>query len=675
LPVILIASVSSAGAFVLLAVGFAIWWKKYRVARMDSAYGVQPVDAVSKFSTVVERIVSGAGDTRRLSLVVDASFVAGSKEAEPFMIIEPDRFSQIQDISSGIRTCFWNDLRVILRPISKSCIAYPVKRATELARIAHPNCTRVLGICKDLDFVVEEGHPNEINLLECIHSNRVLVRTRKHSFLVQICSGLQFMHSLHPPVVHGCIRSSSVILSHDLRAAKISVACAMKPEVAEQDIRYAAPELLSGSETASLQSDVYSLGIVLYELLTGDVAWEGLAASEISARVQSGKRPLMTSRVPPAFKPIIAQCWASEPVKRLTASSAWLQFYMLHSKESRENDPLRLFPTSFRTATLTVLDCLRPALPASTLEAVALDMPMIDEFFVTCQAQLHGLSEIEAKCLMVFMHDACSSSALAFHTDDLLSKQRGQLRLMYVAACRGNDDELVAKFEHFSFHLLSALQKLPALALGSRANLYAAFHTRLPDMHESYSTTGAVVCWHFPAPVQQQRDAALAELNPNAGGTIVELCGFSNATDVAPLCMPKEFVRQRYAKRFIVAFYRFKCRRMSSTKYLSSLRHWRAFLLSTRRGHPSGGSGGSLIADFNSCFKVEASLTWQQAMGAGISLPSNVDLLILSALPNPLPPSAMLASANGAAPPPALRSSHAHAQDAFQRKSKNQSAV
>jgi hypothetical protein len=139
--------------------------------------------------------------------------------------------------------------------------------------------------------------------------------------------------------------------------------------------------------------------------------------------------------------------------------------------------------------------------------------------------------------------------------------------------------------------------------------------------------------------------------------------------------MPKEFVRQRYAKRFIVAFYRFKCKRMSSTKYLSSLRHWRAFLLSTRRGHPSGGSGGSLIADFNSCFKVEASLTWQQAMGAGISLPSNVDLLILSALPNPLPPSAMLASANGAAAPPALRSPHAHAQDAFQRKSKNQSAV
>ena len=100
-----------------------------------------------------------------------------------------------------------------------------------------------------------------------------------------------------------------------------------------------------------------------------------------------------------------------------------------------------------------------------------------------------------------------------------------------------------------------------------------------------------------------------------------------------------------------------------------------AALVSTKVHQTGGGSGGSLIADFNSCFKVEASLTWQQAMGAGISLPSNVDLLILSALPNPLPPSAMLASANGAAAPPALRSPHAHAQDAFQRKSKNQSAV
>jgi hypothetical protein len=546
-----------------------------------------------------------------------------------------------------------------------------LKRATELSEIVHPNCTHVVGIYRDLCTVVEEGHPNETDLLSCLRSKCMLSKTNRNSLLVQICSGLQYLHSRNPPVVHSCIKASSIILSSDLHAAKVSVACAMCPESTEDDIRYAAPELLTGTAAASLQSDVYSLGIVLFELLTGECAWDGLAPSEIRALVQQGRRPLLPWQIPPAFKALLAQCWAHDPHKRVTASSAWLQFYMLHSKESHENDPLRLFPPSFRTSAQTVVECLRGALSARILQSVILDMPIIDEFYATPQAmgqaRLHGLSEIEAKCIMAYSHDACASGELLFHKESMLAKQQGQLRLSYGRACRKSDDEAVAKFQHFSFHLLSAMQKLPDLALGSRAILYAAFDERLQDLHESYSTQGAVVCWHFLVAVHHQRDTAFAELSTSAGGTIFEICGLTDAVDIAPLSLPRYFVRQRYAKRCIVAFYRYKCKNLSRSKYVHTLRQWRTFLMRAGRGESS--KTCELLADHNSCFRVENALTWSCAVERGLDLPRNVDLVVLTALPNPLSPSAMLSSANGVAPHLAPKKSKS--ADSFDGKLKN----
>ena len=172
---------------------------------------------------------------------------------------------------------------------------------------------------------------------------------------------------------------------------------------------------------------------------------------------------------------------------------------------------------------------------------------------------------------------------------------------------------------------------------------YAVFGRRLDELHDAYKTEG-VVCWHFTTTVHRLLDAAYADLNPLLGGTVFEICGFADAIDITALMPPKAFVRMRYAKRCIVAFVRYKWRRMPRKQYVVALRQWTAFLRSNSR---TDVGSSKLVAMHNSSFKVEVALPCEQARARGISVPDRVDLVILRALPNPLPPSEMLAEARG----------------------------
>merc|ERR1712176_1167375 len=77
-----------------------------------------------------------------------------------------------------------------------------------------------------------------------------------------------------------------------------------------------APEVLR-SEPANEKSDIYSYGIILYELLTGKVPWEGLNAMQVVGAVAfQDKRLAVPEGVNPQVAELMKQCWASAPGDR-----------------------------------------------------------------------------------------------------------------------------------------------------------------------------------------------------------------------------------------------------------------------------------------------------------------------------------------------------------------------
>ena len=115
----------------------------------------------------------------------------------------------------------------------------------------------------------------------------------------EICEGLQFMHDQEVPIIHRDIKPQNILLSYDEDpiCAKISdfgVSALIDNNFRVVDsagtLSYMSPECLNG--IADKSNDLFSAGIIFYEMLTGHQPWEYnfeniLTRSEAESALQS----------------------------------------------------------------------------------------------------------------------------------------------------------------------------------------------------------------------------------------------------------------------------------------------------------------------------------------------------------------------------------------------------
>lgn len=85
-------------------------------------------------------------------------------------------------------------------------------------------------------------------------------------------------------------------------------------------LAYMAPEQLGG-EPGSPQSDIWSLGIMLYEILTGRRPFTGRTSFELAAAIASSEPPDLPATVPPAVAAIVYRCLDKKPLRRYARAS------------------------------------------------------------------------------------------------------------------------------------------------------------------------------------------------------------------------------------------------------------------------------------------------------------------------------------------------------------------
>jgi hypothetical protein len=93
----------------------------------------------------------------------------------------------------------------------------------------------------------------------------------------------------------------------------------LNPNVQQGIDRYMSPELLERKEFDT-KTDVYSFGLMLWELATGEVAWKQYENNEewLNLLITQDIRPPITNKIPDSLKDLIVQCWDKEPSKRPT---------------------------------------------------------------------------------------------------------------------------------------------------------------------------------------------------------------------------------------------------------------------------------------------------------------------------------------------------------------------
>src|SRR5713226_641006 len=190
-------------------------------------------------------------------------------------------------------------------------------------QVSHPNVCRVFDI-GDADgtlFLTMEYVDGE-DLASVVRRIGRLSPDKATEIARQICAGLAAAHERG--VIHRDLKPANVMLDG---AGKIRVMdfglAGVAASIKGADVRagtpaYMAPEQLAGREV-STKSDLYSLGLILYEILTGKRAFEAATLPELMKQRQSGaitNPSTLVRDLDPLIERVILRCLETDPEKR-----------------------------------------------------------------------------------------------------------------------------------------------------------------------------------------------------------------------------------------------------------------------------------------------------------------------------------------------------------------------
>lgn len=201
--------------------------------------------------------------------------------------------------------------------------------AVLLARLNHPNVTTLYNFSSEEDqrFMVME-YVEGITLEQLLKQEKVLPSETVVRIISSAANGLQHAHE--KGILHRDIKSSNIMISEkgeiklmDFGIAKMKGSASLtRVGSIIGTLEYMAPELLSGS-APSVASDLYAMGVVMYELLTGKLPFEGnTEASLINSIVHQKPLPLRTytTGIPKELEDILENLLKKKPEKRVAGA-------------------------------------------------------------------------------------------------------------------------------------------------------------------------------------------------------------------------------------------------------------------------------------------------------------------------------------------------------------------
>ena len=195
--------------------------------------------------------------------------------------------------------------------------------AESCAGLTHPNIVSVydVGDEGDLHYIVMELVEG-ITLKRYIEKKGQLEIKEAVGIAIQIAQGLEAAHNKH--VIHRDIKPQNIILSKegkvkvaDFGIAKAATTTNTIQECAAGSVHYLSPEQARGYSDE--RSDIYSLGITMYEMLAGRVPYAGDNNVSVAlAHISESATPLfeLNANITPAVEKIVRKCMSKKPERR-----------------------------------------------------------------------------------------------------------------------------------------------------------------------------------------------------------------------------------------------------------------------------------------------------------------------------------------------------------------------
>jgi serine/threonine protein kinase len=190
--------------------------------------------------------------------------------------------------------------------------------------LRHPNICRLLGACMD--------PPNRALVVELLQRGSLwgVLRTNRKSidlemrtrFIYDTAKGMSYLHHFERPILHRDLKSPNLLVdkNYNIKLSDFGLA-RVKAHVQTMTgncgtVQWMAPEVL-GNQKYTEKADVFSFGIVIWEIVTGECPYDGMSQIQAALGVLNRNlRPNIPRDCPPFFSRLMKACWSRQPELR-----------------------------------------------------------------------------------------------------------------------------------------------------------------------------------------------------------------------------------------------------------------------------------------------------------------------------------------------------------------------
>jgi serine/threonine-protein kinase len=261
------------------------------------------------------------------------------------------------------------------------------QEAKAAANLSHPNIVTMhdFGLDNGQLFLVMEYVPGT-DLKTLIKQRGRFNHEEAIPLLIQACAGIGYAH--RAGLVHCDVKPQNMLVTPDMRlkVADFGIARALSTIYPDEQTgvvwgspQYFAPEQASGAAPAPA-SDVYSLGIIMYEMLTGSLPFQATTATDLARLHLEVEPPLLSETIPdisPTLERILAKVLSKEPSQRYRTADQ-LGRVLLNFGNARSAPSLALTPEAASVAVTATSEKTAPApLPSSEIDWASVGLGLI----------------------------------------------------------------------------------------------------------------------------------------------------------------------------------------------------------------------------------------------------------------------------------------------------------
>ena len=199
------------------------------------------------------------------------------------------------------------------------------REALSATQLIHPNIVGVydVGQSQEMNYIVME-YVEGTDLKDYVRKRGALHPIEAVRIMMQIVSAIAAAHQNR--IIHRDIKPQNILIDKEgnVKITDFGIAVALSDTSLTQtntllgSVHYLSPEQARGG-MATIQTDIYALGIVLYELLTGKVPFDGESAVSIALKHFQEPLPSIVNpiaMVPQSLENIVLKATAKDPINR-----------------------------------------------------------------------------------------------------------------------------------------------------------------------------------------------------------------------------------------------------------------------------------------------------------------------------------------------------------------------